>query len=135
MQFGISTEISETHDFNEIETKLRELLKEQGFGILTEIDVKAVMKQKLDIDKRPYKILGACNPPRANKVLDADGETGIFLPCNVIMYQTQTGSTKVTATNAKAMFTLIENPEIEPVATEVTDIFTDVINKLKEFFN
>ncbi len=134
MEFGISTEIGAHHEFEQIEVVLRELLAAEGFGILTEIDVQAVMKKKLDLDKRPYKILGACNPPRANTVLDVDPEMGIFLPCNVIMYETETGSTIVSATNASAMFTMINNPDVEPVANEVTEIFKTVISQMEATF-
>ena len=86
MHYYISSTVKNS-SFNEVEKKVTELLKEQGFGVITEIDAQATFKNKLDIDFRPYKILGACNPAFAHKVLEADDKMGVMLPCNVCIQQ------------------------------------------------
>lgn len=93
-------------------------LKTEGFGVLTEIDVKATMKQKLDVDFRAYNILGACNPPLAHRALTAAPEVGLLLPCNVTVSE-EDGGTLVSAINPHQMMSVIDNPELEAVAGEV----------------
>jgi uncharacterized protein (DUF302 family) len=92
-------------------------LKEEGFGILTEIDVKATLKKKLDADFRKYVILGACNPPLAHRALSAELEIGLLLPCNVIVYEEDDGSV-VSIVDPISMLGVVESPELEPVASE-----------------
>lgn len=134
MSYALTTEIAREHGFNTVEQKLRELMEEQGFGVLTEINVKDVMKEKLDLDKRPYKIIGFCSPPRANKVLESDGDVGLFLPCNGVIYDT--GEViRIALTNADTMFNMIDNESIAPVAKEVSDIFNAVKADLESHFN
>jgi uncharacterized protein (DUF302 family) len=97
----------------------RAALKEQGFGVLTEIDVKATMKTKLDADFRPYVILGACNPPLAHRALGADLGIGLLLPCNVIVYDNLDGTSTVEALDPQAALALVgDNPAIAEVAHE-----------------
>lgn len=96
-----------------------EALKGEGFGVLTEIDVKATLKKKLDLDVAPYKILGACNPPLAHRALSAEPELGLLLPCNVIVYQDEAGQTTVSAVDPLAMFAVVKREDLEPVAREV----------------
>lgn len=93
-------------------------LKKEGFGVLTEIDVKATFKKKLDIDYPPYIILGACNPPSAYKALGAEIEIGLLLPCNVIVYE-DNGETVVSAIDPVAMLGVVHNPELDAIASDI----------------
>jgi uncharacterized protein (DUF302 family) len=93
-------------------------LKEQGFGILTEVDIKQTMKEKRGIDFRPYVILGACNPPLAEQALATELDLGLLLPCNVVVYETEGGS-MVQAMDPESVLGLVGNPELEPIAHEV----------------
>jgi uncharacterized protein (DUF302 family) len=93
-------------------------LKEQGFGVLTEIDVKRTMKEKRQIDFRPYIILGACNPVLAERALEAELDLGLLLPCNVVVYE-QNGGSVVEAIDPEPVLGMIGNPKLEPIAREV----------------
>src|SRR6266545_2494102 len=92
-------------------------LKDQGFGVVTEIDVQATLKKKLDVDFRKYVILGACNPPLAHQALNTELEIGLLLPCNVIVYEDDGGSV-ISIADPVAMLQLADNPSLEPVANE-----------------
>ena len=105
-------------------------LKEQGFGILTEIDIKATLKNKLDVDFRPYRILGACNPPFAYQALQAEKNIGLMLPCNVIVQEVEPGRTEVAAVDPIASMQAIENPALGEVAVEVQRRLREVIEGL-----
>ena len=110
--------------------KVTQELKKEGFGIITEIDVKATMKKKLDVDYRPYKILGACNPKFAHQALEAEEQIGLMLPCNVIVYENKNGKTVVTAVNPAAAMGSIENPKLKEVAKSVEAKLRKVIENI-----
>jgi uncharacterized protein (DUF302 family) len=101
-----------------VETVTEELGKE-GFGVLTEIDVQATLKKKLGEDMRPYKILGACNPPLAHQAVTAVQEIGLLLPCNVLVRETDEGKVRVSFMDPGAVLGLVDNPDVEPLAAEV----------------
>ena len=101
-----------------VQEQVAEALKGEGFGILTEIDVSATFKKKLDVDFRPYKILGACNPKLAHSALTANSEIGLLLPCNVTVAQIEDGKFEVSFVNPLAMLGVVDNPEITPIAEE-----------------
>jgi uncharacterized protein (DUF302 family) len=107
--------------YEEAVEKATAVLKEEGFGILSTIDVKSTLKEKLDADFRPYVILGACNPPLAKRALDAELELGLLLPCNVIVYSDGGEGSVVSAVEPQAMLGVVENPELEPIADEVRE--------------
>lgn len=106
--------------FEDTVTAVREALAEQGFGVLTEIDVTATLKQKLGHEMEDYLILGACNPPLAHRALDVDRSIGLLLPCNVVVRR-EGGQTVVQALDPHTMVTLTGLPELRPVATEAAD--------------
>ena len=103
----------------------------EGFGILTEIDVKATLKEKLDVEFKPYVILGACNPPLAYKTLQAEEQIGLMLPCNVVVQEAADGGSVVAALNPLVAMQSVSNPELEPTAREVTDKLRRVIEALE----
>jgi len=116
--------------FEDAIAKVTEELKKEGFGILTEIDMAGTMKKKLGVDLRPYKILGACNPPFAYKALQAESHIGIYLPCNVIVQDVGDGKTEVAAVDPLVAMSQVENPALEPVAKEVQAKLQRVIENL-----
>jgi uncharacterized protein (DUF302 family) len=105
-------------------------LKEEGFGVLTEIDVKATLKKKLDVDFRRYVILGACNPPFAYQALSTELEIGLLLPCNVIVYEAGDGGTVVSAINPMAALGIVDNPQMIEIAEQVTEKVKRAIDSL-----
>src|SRR3989339_2281324 len=103
------------YTYDEAITKVTEELKKEGFGILTEIDVKETLKKKLDVDFKKYKILGACNPPFAYKALQAEDKIGVMLPCNVVVIEQEDGKVEVTAVDPAASMAAIKNKELESI--------------------
>ena len=116
--------------FDEAVVRVTDELKKDGFGILTEIDVKETLKKKLDVDFRPYRILGACNPPFAHKALQAEEKIGLMLPCNVIVQETPDGRVEVSAVDPVASMQAIENPALGEIAEQVRQMLKGVIDRL-----
>ena len=116
--------------FEDAITEVTEKLKEKGFGILTEIDVKDTLKKKLDVDFRKYKILGACNPPFAHKALQAEDKIGSMLPCNVIVQEKNENETEVAAIDPIASMQAVKNPSLTNVAMDVQKMLKAVIEEL-----
>ena len=110
--------------------RVGEALKKEGFGILTRIDVKATMKEKLGLEIPPFVILGACNPPLAHQALSLEPEVGLLLPCNVVVRELSRGKVRVEAINALAMMGLFPDAGLIPVATEVNARLTRVVNAI-----
>ena len=104
--------------FEEAVARVRRELKREGFGVLCEIDVQATLREKLGVERDPYLILGACNPPLAHQALDSEPELGTLLPCNVVVYRTD-GETHVSAIDAERMLAIVENDEFAPIAAQV----------------
>ena len=113
---GLVVRLNKTYD--EALTQVTAALKAEGFGVLTEIDVKETLKKKLDVDFRPYKILGACNPPLAYRALSAAPEAGLLLPCNVTVSYIEDNVTEVAIVDPLSMLGIIHHPDLEPVAAE-----------------
>ncbi|HBX65948.1 MAG: hypothetical protein CL670_08665 [Balneola sp.] len=116
--------------FDDAIEKTTAVLKEEGFGVLTEIDIKETLKKKLDVDFRKYRILGACNPPNAYKALQAEGHIGLMLPCNVIVQEHENGEVEVSAVDPVASMQAIQNNDLGDVATDVQNMLKKVIDKL-----
>jgi uncharacterized protein (DUF302 family) len=119
-----------TDSFENAIQKVTEALKAEGFGILTEIDLKATLKKKLDVDFYNYTILGACNPPFAYQALLAEDKIGTMLPCNVIVQEKVKGQVEVSAVDPAASMQAVENVELGKIATEIRDRLKKVIDNL-----
>jgi uncharacterized protein (DUF302 family) len=111
---------------DEADAAVRDALKAKGFGVLTEIDIKATLKKKLDVDFRPYRILGACNPPLAYKALQSEAHIGLMLPCNVILQETD-GGVEVAAVDPVASMQAVDNDSLGDVAMDVQGRLREVI--------
>ena len=114
--------------FDEAVGRVREELVAEGFGVLCEIDVQATLKQKLGVEREPYLILGACNPPLAHAALEAEPELGTLLPCNVVVYQQQ-GETHIAAVDAEQMLSIVGNDDLAPTASEVRRRLSAVVDR------
>lgn len=119
-------------DFRSVEDRVVAALKTQGFGVLTEIDVKETLKKKLDVDFKPYKILGACNPPLAYQALSLVPEVGLLLPCNVTLSQMAEDQIEVSLVDPLTMLGVITHPELEGVARVAREKLELVAKALKE---
>jgi len=127
--YGFTVDVD--YSFDEAVDKVTEELQKEGFGVLTEIDVKATMKKKLDIDKRPYKILGACNPVLANQAIDAEPDIGLLLPCNVIVRENESGTVTVGFMDPSAVLGLVQREELKSLGDEVLSRLHRVRDALK----
>ena len=116
--------------FEEAIQRVTDELKKEGFGVLTEIDVKATLKKKLDVDFRNYRILGACNPPFAYQALQAEPQIGLMLPCNVVVQEAENGQTIISAIDPIASMQAVENSSLGEVATEVKAKLQKVIESI-----
>lgn len=126
--YGFS--VSMTGNMDDIVNKVTEALKTEGFGVLTEIDVKETLKKKIDVDRKPYKILGACNPQLANQAINAEPDIGLLLPCNVVVREEDTGEMTVLFMDPAAVLELVDNPAIHELAEQVKGRLENVRNQL-----
>jgi uncharacterized protein (DUF302 family) len=115
--------------FQEAVERVRTELKAEGFGILCEIDVQRTLREKLGVDREPYLILGACNPPLAHGALEAEPDLGVLLPCNVVVYQ-QDGQTRIAAIDAERMLSMVGNDDLASTAAEVRRRLEDVVTRV-----
>jgi len=116
--------------FDDAVNRVTEELKKEGFGILTDIDVKATLKKKLNIDFRKYRILGACNPPFAHQALQAEDKIGTMLPCNVIVQEVPGVGVEIAAVDPVASMQAIENPKLAEIAGQIRSKLRDVIERM-----
>jgi len=116
--------------FDAVLAKVPEALKTEGFGVLTEIDVKDTLKKKLGVDFRRYKILGACNPTFAHEALESEIDIGVMLPCNIAVYESSNGNTVVAAIDPERTMAAIGNPKLEPLAKAVKEKLQRVVESL-----
>ncbi len=105
-------------------------LKKEGFGILTEIDVQKTLKKKIDVDFKPYIILGACNPNFAYQVLQVEDKVGVFLPCNIVIQDAGKGKVEISAIDPMANMQVVANPDLKPMGLEVQALLKNIIEKL-----
>ena len=124
-------DISLSGNIDDIKSRVVEELQKVGFGVLTEIDVAAILKKKINVDRRPYLILGACNPKLANQAINADPDIGLLLPCNVVLREEQDGSITVAFMDTAAVLGLVDKQGVEQLAGEVRVLLESVRDALK----
>ncbi len=128
MNYGYERQLNVS--MKEAEEKVRGTLKAQGFGVLTEIDVKSTLKTKIDVDFRPYKILGACNPNIAHQALSEELAIGLLLPCNVVIWDNEDGTVNVSAIDAKKMLSITGRDDLEELSTQVNGLLRAAIDAI-----
>ena len=128
MGYGYQRVINDS--FENVEIRTRESIMEQGFGILTEVNVKDTLKKKLDVEFSKYMILGVCNPPIAFDALKIDKGVGLFMPCNIVLWENEDGSTTVSAFDTTIMSDQIQNDKIEELAHRVNKILKTALDKI-----
>lgn len=129
LKYGLSTVVKDA-TFGDVVEGVTSALKDEGFGVLTTIDVQATLKKKLDRDFRPYMILGACNPELAHQALEHDPQIGLLLPCNVVVQQAEPNEVWVSIADPVAMFRITDDVRLEPLAKDVAQRLTRVLDAL-----
>tara|TARA_A100001011_G_C14098127_1_gene751566 strand:- start:137 stop:526 length:390 start_codon:yes stop_codon:yes gene_type:complete len=129
MKYSYSKNIQS--DFNDSEAKVRESLAEVGFGVLTEINMQVAFKQKLNLDYKNYKILGACNPQLAHRALDSESLIGILMPCNILVIDNEDGSTKIVFPDAESLLEITENQQVVYLAKEVDKLLKKAFDSIE----
>ncbi len=128
--YGFSVNLRD--DFDHVVERTIAALKEQGFGVLSDIDVQATLKAKLGEEMRPYRILGACAPPYAHQAITLEPEVGLLLPCNVVVRGEEDGTVKVSIVDPDAMLSVVDNPAMKEIAAQVKERLLQVRDTLAE---